>query len=1439
MARSGNTLYLTGGFTSIGPYAGGGAEVSVTDGAVRAEAMPQLRGEVRVTVPDGKGGWFVGGNFTAGQDPVLKHLVHVLPDYTLDVNFDFQPDAPVQALTLVGDILYVGGRFVTLGGQPRSRLAAIHVNTRQLTGWDPGANGPVRTLLATDSTVYCGGDFTAVGGLTRNRLAALRAGTGRVTDWHPDLGSTPTSWESNPATHVNSLAVAGGTLFVGGKFTTVGGLVRRNCVGIDRTSGLPIAWASDAFSPVHVLRISGSLLYVGGEFQFISGQYRNYLAAINTTTGALSPWYPKPDNHVKALAVVGNTLYAGGSFEKIDQEIREYVAAFDAGSGALTPWQSSPDSQVGVLAAAGGRLFVGGDFKVYNGIRRNHAAAIDLTTNQVLPWNPNLNVGAEALVVTGDTVYIGGGFSTIGGQPCPGLAAVDATSGTLLPWRTNISGGWSTVHSLALGKDRIYVGGDFTSIGGRTQYNLGAFTRGTGQTAPWNAGSNKPVRHLAVANQAVFAAGNFTTISGIWSPYLVALDATTGSALPWNLGNSWSSPTIETMASAGNTVYIGGHFFSIGGQSRTNAAAINAVTGQFLPWNPLATNPVGTDNVVEALAVADSIVYLGGGFTFMGVQPRHSLAAVHATTGQVTAWQPDVRTTGTIPVGVSHFVVTADKLYTAAIFDPTAHLPQRLWAALDRNPSRTNWIKGRVFNDANANCTREASEKGLGNIVVVAEPGPYYALTDTAGNYTIAVDSGRYAVRQVLGADRSRFMHQVCPADGTPADPVVFTGGGETRTGPHFGNRVVLQPFLSAGISTNRRRRCAPGITVVSYQNQGTAPAENVQVHLQFPPHVVLVSAGRPYTVENGHYVFNVGTLPPNGGGLIAVDDSVVCGLPEIRGFAQCTKVWLTPGNPVPVSPEWDQSDVAVKAAELPSGNGRLVLRNAGSGDMGDSTAYRIYFNARLVRKSAFRLAAGDSLVLEVPGQGRTIRLEADQRPHHPRKRQSFVTLEGCGTDANGQVSLGFVTQLPTEEEEPEAATECLPITDSFDPNDKQVLPAGVQAPHYTAPAAPLRYTIRFQNTGTDYAEQVVVVDTLASHLDVGTLRLEGASHPYKFSVSGKGKAVLTWTFANIHLPDSTRDEKGSHGFIRFTVTPSAGTPLGTRVENFADIFFDYNLPVRTNTVFNTLDDRFDNQVDAAAREVVLCQANPAPDAAPERIVCEQDTVLLQARRPSYGQGAWKTVSGSGQVTHPDRPVSDVTRLAYGPNVFEWRYPESTCPGDSLRFRVTIVRTRRPAPPSIVPTGKDSLSCAVAGEVYQWFVDGTALPYTSRGIPAAREGKYTVRVGNQGCFSDASEVFAFVVTGLRPVPGSSGVKIYPNPTSGLFTLDVPAGMGRLHHIAVFNLIGKKVWDGRVAANAMPVAGASEAVDLSAYPPGTYFIQIRTSRGVAVGRVVKQ
>ena len=132
-------------------------------------------------------------------------------------------------------------------------------------------------------------------------------------------------------------------------------------------------------------------------------------------------------------------------------------------------------------------------------------------------------------------------------------------------------------------------------------------------------------------------------------------------------------------------------------------------------------------------------------------------------------------------------------------------------------------------------------------------------------------------------------------------------------------------------------------------------------------------------------------------------------------------------------------------------------------------------------------------------------------------------------------------------------------VTGSYDPNDKLVFPKDFY--HITGDSI-LDYTIRFQNTGTDTAFNIVVIDTLPPDVDVLTFQAGAASHPYTYSLTGEG--LLKFTFNNILLPDSNTNEPLSHGLVNFRIKPIQPIYLGQTISNEADIYFDFNPPART-----------------------------------------------------------------------------------------------------------------------------------------------------------------------------------------------------------------------------------------------------------------------------------
>ncbi len=137
-------------------------------------------------------------------------------------------------------------------------------------------------------------------------------------------------------------------------------------------------------------------------------------------------------------------------------------------------------------------------------------------------------------------------------------------------------------------------------------------------------------------------------------------------------------------------------------------------------------------------------------------------------------------------------------------------------------------------------------------------------------------------------------------------------------------------------------------------------------------------------------------------------------------------------------------------------------------------------------------------------------------------------------------------------------------VRGSYDPNDKTESHGGKISTLQVANGEYLQYTIRFQNTGNDTAFNVYIRDTLDNKLDWNTMQILTASHSYQMTMNDGNKCLFT--LRNINLVDSTNNEPGSHGYIVYKVKPKATVALGDTIKNTAAIYFDYNLPVHTNT---------------------------------------------------------------------------------------------------------------------------------------------------------------------------------------------------------------------------------------------------------------------------------
>ncbi len=222
-----------------------------------------------------------------------------------------------------------------------------------------------------------------------------------------------------------------------------------------------------------------------------------------------------------------------------------------------------------------------------------------------------------------------------------------------------------------------------------------------------------------------------------------------------------------------------------------------------------------------------------------------------------------------------------------------------------------------------------------------------------------------------------------------------------------------------------------------------------------------------------------------------------------------------------------------------------------------------------LLQEGEVQLLAQESMEFSLPANGSFYRMQAAQVPDFPYPSAPTASIEGCGVDENGNQSFGFVNQFTPDNFQLSTAMDCQENRGAYDPNDKQVFPTGTGEQHFTEKNIPLKYKIRFQNTGTDTAFNVIIRDTLSTHLNPTTLRMGSSSHPYDFLLLESN--ILVVRFHDILLPDSTINEAASHGYFEFEIVQDTDLLDGTIIQNQAAIYFDFNEPIFTNQVFNTI----------------------------------------------------------------------------------------------------------------------------------------------------------------------------------------------------------------------------------------------------------------------------
>jgi hypothetical protein len=479
----------------------------------------------------------------------------------------------------------------------------------------------------------------------------------------------------------------------------------------------------------------------------------------------------------------------------------------------------------------------------------------------------------------------------------------------------------------------------------------------------------------------------------------------------------------------------------------------------------------------------------------------------------------------------------------------------------------TNYIKGNIFNDTSSNCLKEIGERNFEGIVVraVGNNRTWYGTTDSLGNYCIQVDTGSYIVTSDLP-----LYWQMCANN----VPITFSNFHTTDTIDFPFQAQVNCPMMQVDLSAPFIRTNGTGSNYyVNYCNNGTIDASNVYVEVTIDADLDVLSSSLSIASQVGNVLtFNIGDVAYGDCGVFYIQ--VRANTSAILGQTHCSEAHIFPDSLC--LPAWG-GGIIEAAVNCQNDSVAFKLENIG-GNLFNSETYYVFEDHFIMRiGNTGNIPMGDSFTLVLPADtAKSYRISVAQNVGFPKFLGDTIAsaaIEGCIPDLNGLFNIGFITQFSNGNSAPSIAVDCQQNRGSYDPNDKSAQPAGYDTQHYIYGYTDLDYKIRFQNTGTDTAFLVVIRDTISPLLDLNTLTMGASSHDYTWRVYGD--RILEITFDNILLPDSTVNNLASNGFVRYRIEQQDGNVAGDVIYNAADIYFDFNAPIKTNQTYHTIGENF------------------------------------------------------------------------------------------------------------------------------------------------------------------------------------------------------------------------------------------------------------------------
>jgi sugar lactone lactonase YvrE len=451
------------------------------------------------------------------------------------------------------------------------------------------------------------------------------------------------------------------------------------------------------------------------------------------------------------------------------------------------------DGEVHSLAQVGGSVVFGGNFTQVGPVTRGAAGIVDTTTKTFGTSFPDVAGAVNVAISDGaGGWYLGGSFDTVGGQPRHNLAQVDS-GGSVTSFDPSPNG---AVNDLVLGSGRLVVGGAFTTIAGQPAGAVASLTpAGAFQWGATVTGGAVRAVALSAAGDLVYVGGDFSQVGGVVFRRLAALDAATGVRNTMFAVGTPNQPVTDLVVRSSGELLFVGSFTAVGGVSRVRIAQVDGTTGALGTLNVSVNNTVNDVDVDEASGTA----YLAGTFGTVGGLARTRLAGVSLSgAGAVTALSVPA-------ISGNLSAVTLDGaggLFIGGAFQVTPEKDNP--AQLARVAIATNAVTTVVPYYATPRSLARTPRTGTSGVLTLARQGGSLMVAGDFSDYGTTGRSGLAAYDLATGALRSDFNPspdgQVNTVKASANGQAVFVGG-EFNTMAGESHKAIAKLDMSTGLN--------------------------------------------------------------------------------------------------------------------------------------------------------------------------------------------------------------------------------------------------------------------------------------------------------------------------------------------------------------------------------------------------------------------------------------------------------------------------------------------------------------------------------------------------------------------------------------------------------------------------------------------------------------